>query len=118
VFTGNTICRPKTATGLVGEAGHYLNRPGELRGGVLELIRAHRDRLEGDDSMMVASATMFSGAVGIDAMPGGPSGLASNRSLPTVKFAAQPRRQRFEAVAKKGDVLRARNHVDRRHDGP
>jgi hypothetical protein len=25
--------------------GHYLNRPGELRG-VLELIRAHRDRLE------------------------------------------------------------------------
>ena len=32
--------------GLVGEAGHYLNRPGELRGGVLELIRAHRDRLE------------------------------------------------------------------------
>jgi hypothetical protein len=31
---------------VVGEAGHYLNRPGELRGGVLELIRAHRDRLE------------------------------------------------------------------------
>jgi hypothetical protein len=30
---------------LVGEGGHYLNRPGELRG-VLELIRAHRDRLE------------------------------------------------------------------------
>jgi hypothetical protein len=23
-----------------------LNRPGELRGGVLELIRAHRDRLK------------------------------------------------------------------------
>jgi hypothetical protein len=31
---------------LVGEAGHYLNRPGELRGGVLELLRANRDRLE------------------------------------------------------------------------
>ena len=31
---------------MVGEGGHYLNRPGELRGGVLELIRAHRDRLE------------------------------------------------------------------------
>jgi hypothetical protein len=31
---------------VVGEAGHYLNRPGELRGGVLELIRTHRDRLE------------------------------------------------------------------------
>jgi hypothetical protein len=31
---------------LVGEAGHYLNRPGELRGAVLDLIRAHRDRLE------------------------------------------------------------------------
>jgi hypothetical protein len=31
---------------MVGEAGYYLNRPGELRGGVLELIRAHRDRLE------------------------------------------------------------------------
>jgi hypothetical protein len=31
---------------LVGEAGHYLNRPGELRGGVLEIIRAHCDRLE------------------------------------------------------------------------
>jgi hypothetical protein len=31
---------------LVGEAGHYLNPPGELRGGVLELIRTHRDRLE------------------------------------------------------------------------
>jgi hypothetical protein len=33
-------------TKLVGEGGHYLNRLGELRGGVLELIRAHRDRLE------------------------------------------------------------------------
>jgi hypothetical protein len=31
---------------MVGEAGHYLNRPGELRGGILELIRAHRNRLE------------------------------------------------------------------------
>jgi hypothetical protein len=31
---------------LVGEGGHYLNRPGELRGGVLDLIRAHRDWLE------------------------------------------------------------------------
>jgi hypothetical protein len=30
---------------MVGEAGHYLNRPGELRGGILELIRTHRDRL-------------------------------------------------------------------------
>src|SRR5487761_666116 len=26
--------------GVVGEAGHYLNRPGELHGSVLELIRA------------------------------------------------------------------------------
>jgi hypothetical protein len=31
---------------VVGEGGHYLNRPGELRGGVLELIRTHRDGLE------------------------------------------------------------------------
>lgn len=31
---------------MVGEGGHYLNRPGELHGGVLELITAHRDRLE------------------------------------------------------------------------
>jgi hypothetical protein len=30
---------------VVGEGGHYLNRPGERRGGILELIRTHRDRL-------------------------------------------------------------------------
>jgi hypothetical protein len=31
---------------MVGEAGHYLNRPDELRSSVLELLRTHRDRLE------------------------------------------------------------------------
>jgi hypothetical protein len=38
--------RQTFGTWLVGEGGHYLNRPGEVRGDVLDLIRAHRDRLE------------------------------------------------------------------------
>jgi hypothetical protein len=42
----SSACWMILRSNLVGEAGHYLNRPGELRGGVLELIRAHRDRLE------------------------------------------------------------------------
>jgi hypothetical protein len=45
-FAGLFLCVGSNKGSLVGEAGYYLNRPGELRGGVLELIRAHRDRLE------------------------------------------------------------------------
>jgi hypothetical protein len=41
-----TSSNRETLVRKVGEAGHYLNRPGELRGGVLELLRANRDRLE------------------------------------------------------------------------
>ena len=44
---------------LVEETGHYLNRPGELRGGVLELIRAHRDRLEQCVPLVDAVRTML-----------------------------------------------------------
>jgi hypothetical protein len=46
LFTLSAAGMKSLNSSLVGEAGHYLNRPGELRGGVLKLIRAHRDRLE------------------------------------------------------------------------
>jgi hypothetical protein len=71
----------------VGEAGHYLNRPGELRGGVLELLRAKRVRLEQCVPLVHARRTLLPS-------PTSDMGEIANHAWFTERFGMSPTAER------------------------